>query len=289
MKRNVLGLLVSVIGLTVGLASCSEPSSAEVREEFRSELVELSSDQQSTFEALQPSQFFHADDATHAMDFGWTDDGVFYARSFDSANPEGEHREFDTQMKATEDGAVVMVLNGNEMLPFSTFTPEKLAFDTNLKANDDVTVADLSWSGNPEVNISEYSPEDLPTGILRPMTNQDERNAWMAEFEVELAAQAAEEEQAAAAEEAEPATSSSDSADWAEILDTYEDTIDAIIAASEKLETDPNDATALNDLNQANMRALELSDQLNDATGELSARQTERLAALSVRLMEEAR
>lgn len=84
----------------------------------------------------------------------------------------------------------------------------------------------------------------------------------------------------AASADAEPTSGGND---YDRVLDEYEDVVEAMEAAAEKLEADATDATALTDLTNANLESVQLAQELQTAQGEMTSDQVSRLSDLANR------
>ena len=60
---------------------------------------------------------------------------------------------------------------------------------------------------------------------------------------------------------------------WDRTLDAYEEVLNSLMAAYDKLEANPQDMTALTDMTNANMRSLELTQSLQGAQGDMTPAQ----------------
>jgi hypothetical protein len=70
--------------------------------------------------------------------------------------------------------------------------------------------------------------------------------------------------------------------DWDEILDTYEAYIDILVDANAKYQDDPNDMSALTDLQDATTQLLTLTDQLENARGDMTTAQAQRFSNIAM-------
>lgn len=74
--------------------------------------------------------------------------------------------------------------------------------------------------------------------------------------------------------------------DWNRTIDLYEEMLDSLMAAQEKLERNPQDMTALTELTNANMQAMELAQRLEQAQGQLTPQQLMRFMEVYQKYMQ---
>ncbi|MFP4377524.1 MAG: hypothetical protein ACLFP4_10815 [Spirochaetales bacterium] len=287
-SRRLVVVAIVVALAVVFLSACGKPDPREARAEFTAELVELSPWRTEIVDQLKGAEFFHEVHVTSGYQFGWNEHGNFTVQRWSVGHPEGSIHEFETEMLETEDGVVVMVLGGTEIVPFSTFTPDGLVVDASLEVAKDVSAITKSW-GAAVITLAAYDTVEWPTGIVRPISlDSSERDAWLSSFQQELIVRAekkAADDAAAAAAEPEDSVAGSPrpATDWDEILDDYEEAIDLVVAASKKLEDNSTDVTAMNELNRANGIMFDLQSKLQGASDELSASQAARLSRIAMK------